>query len=275
MYPFLHIGDITLPMYGIMITIGIFAGLLVAILRAKINGIAKEDILYAFLYGLIGVFAGAKLLYILPRLSWMVQNKYHFLEDLYSLLVGGFVFYGGLIGGLLLLIIYIRSYKIPMWPLFDSIIPSIPLIHAMGRVGCFFAGCCYGIPAAPPWGVLFNNSLIAPHGIYLLPVQLIEAAINVVIFIFIVFYSRQKRKEGNILGIYLLCYAIQRFFLEFLRFDFMERGMLGILSTSQWISLIMIPIGVLLIILPSKYLQLPAFILKNTKNKDKGNFINR
>lgn len=263
MYPFLHLGKINIPLYGLMVLCGILLGLLIAVLRYRINGVAKDDVIYAFFYGLIGVFVGAKLLYILPRISQIANSGYDFLQALYILFSSGFVFYGGLIGGLVMIIIYSRVYKIPTWPLFDSLLPSIPLIHALGRVGCFFTGCCYGIPMDKPWGMLFNNSLVAPHNIPLFPVQLLEAGLNGIVFIVLFLLGRKSRKPGWLLGLYLSIYAVERFFLEYLRYDFIERGMIGPFSTSQWISVIMLPIGILLMILSEKYLQLPFFIRKN------------
>ena len=128
------------------------------------------------------------------------------------------------------------------------IIPVVPLAHALGRVGCFCAGCCYGIPMDPPWGVCFHSAL-APHGVALFPVQLLEAALNFILFLFLYHYAKKPRKPGAVLGLYLVCYAVERFGLEYLRFDEI-RGFLFGISTSQWISLLLIPIGLFLIFVP-------------------------
>ena len=105
----------------------------------------------------------------------------------------------------------------PVWSVLDTILPSIPLMHAFGRVGCFTAGCCYGIPS--DWGFYFDASPIAPHGVRLLPVQLIESACLLVLFFLMYHYGKQKRLPGKMLAFYLIGYGVIRFILEFFRYD--------------------------------------------------------
>ena len=116
------------------------------------------------------------------------------------------------------------------------LVPTLPLIHALGRVGCFCAGCCYGVEAAEPWGIPFTHAIAAPNGVPLLPVQLYECAAELMIFLFLLWYAPRAASKGGILRAYMLAYAPVRFVLEFFRGD-VVRGIYGPLSTSQWISL--------------------------------------
>ena len=143
--------------------------------------------------------------------------------------------------------VYTRMYKLNFWGMTDALVPSVPLMHAFGRLGCFCAGCCYGMPFPAPLGLSFDASPVAPHGVTLFPVQLLEAFLNLIIFGVLLLYARKPRGRGKIIGLYMSAYAVMRFLLEFLRFD-AERGGFWGLSTSQWISLILLPIGLYLLL---------------------------
>ena len=117
----------------------------------------------------------------------------------------------------------------------QCIIPVLPLGHAVGRLGCLFAGCCYGFEYTGPLAV--KNLLISAEKTYF-PIQLIEALLNLGIFIFLLWYTRKKRPTYHILCVYLYVYSILRFILEFFRGDLI-RGVFLMLSTSQWISVVL------------------------------------
>jgi phosphatidylglycerol:prolipoprotein diacylglycerol transferase len=135
--------------------------------------------------------------------------------------------------------------------MFDLVVPSIPLIHAIGRLGCYFAGCCYGIPYDGPGHVTFHISPSAPNEIALFPTQLLESGLNIFACLLLLLYAKPEQKPGKVLGIYITYYAILRFLIEFFRGDG-ARGILIGISTSQWISLALIPIGLWLIIFKNK-----------------------
>lgn len=249
MLPYFQIGSYQLPTYGLTILIGFALGILVAVKRPAISGLQRDDIFYSFLYGAIGTVVGAKLLYLAITLPVMMRSaSFVFSWDtIVELLRYGFVFYGGVIGAILGFFLYAKQYKLQFFPLLENAVPSIPLIHSIGRIGCFLAGCCYGKPMEPPWGVYFNPESVAPCGVALFPVQLLESGINLVLFFLLFAYSRKPRREGQILGFYLAFYAVERFFLEYLRYDEI-RGIFWGLSTSQWISLILLPVGLYLLL---------------------------
>jgi phosphatidylglycerol:prolipoprotein diacylglycerol transferase len=152
------------------------------------------------------------------------------------------VFYGGLIGAFLGFYVYSKQFKINFITLLDLMAPSIPLIHGFGRIGCFTAGCCYGIEYDGLFHVIFQRSNAAPNGVALLPVQLISSGINFLGCIALLIYARKERESGRVIGVYLIFYSMVRFIIEFFRGD-VARGILFGVSTSQWISLILIPIG--------------------------------
>jgi len=247
MLQYLTIGKFELPMYGLMIMIGAVLAVAFAMRRAKQTTISPDDVLYSITYTALGVILGAKLLYVIVSWNQLSGNwSYYFssFKAFREFLGYGFVFYGGLLGGLAVFIPYCIKKKLNLGEMINCVVPSIPLIHSIGRIGCFCAGCCYGIPMDPPWGVYFRSTL-APHGVALFPVQLLEAALNLILFCILYTYARKPRKPGKVLGYYLVAYGIERFFLEFLRGD-LERGMVFGISTSQFISLILIPVGLIL-----------------------------
>lgn len=235
-------------MYGIMAGFGVLLAVLYLKRAEKRYPEMESDAELAFVYGIVGSFVGAKLLFlvtVLPDLAadlpyLHTQTAAFFKKYLYS----GFVFYGGLYGAVLSACLYARLVKISVQRLLNLLLPVIPLIHCMGRVGCFCAGCCYGMPSEK-WGVIFSKSEIAPHDVPLLPVQLYEA-IGVLILFVVLAYMGAKRTNGKtMLAIYLLIYGIMRFVLEYMRGD-EYRGFLWGLSVSQALSVLSIVLAAVL-----------------------------
>ncbi|MBQ9768641.1 MAG: prolipoprotein diacylglyceryl transferase, partial [Clostridia bacterium] len=161
-----------------------------------------------------------------------------FVDTVLILMSGGFVFYGGFIGGFLGLLIYVKQFKMKFLPFLDVYAAVVPLGHAFGRVGCLFGGCCYGMEYDGPFAVVYHSSLnmSTPLNTPLLPMQLIEALGLLLIFAIVLTVYLKGAKTGTVPVVYVLCYSVMRFTLEFLRAD-SERGNLLGLSTSQWISL--------------------------------------
>lgn len=248
MMPFIKVFRYTIPSYWLMCICGLLASCVLLYARRRRFGIASDDTLHIVLLGAIGAIIGAKALYFLviaPKLIRLVPQIDWSYQTLEMFLSGGYVFYGGLFGGLLAAVSYCRRYRISLRAAADFYAPALPLFHVFGRIGCFLAGCCWGIEA--PWGVVYTHSLAAPNGVTLFPVQLTEAVCNLAICMVLLLRERRlsgRQPTGGALLLYAALYACVRFLLEFWRGDAV-RGHFLFFSTSQWISvLILFAIGI-------------------------------
>lgn len=238
------IGPLTVHGYGLMIGIGIIAAYFVGEYRAKKYGLDSEQIFGLTIWSVIGGMAGAKLLYYLTEIKDIIADPSLLLD-----IGGGFVVYGGIITGILTAIIYCRIKKLEFLKYLDICIPSVALAQGFGRIGCFLAGCCYGRETGSPLGVVFDESLYAPNGVSLIPTQTISSALDFLHFIILViFASRFKKADGQVVALYLTLYSIGRFAIEFFRGD-IERGSVGILSTSQFISIFACIAGIIMFVM--------------------------
>ena len=220
------------------------------------HGIAKEDITFSTIYGMIGLAIGAKLVFFLTRLPDIVLHMDLAVKlirisfyDFVNYAFGGWVFYGGLIGFVAGLYVYCRLYKINFIQIIDIDTPFLPLVHGCGRIGCFMAGCCYGIEYHGPLAIHFPYNEMVPElcEVPRFPVQLTEAFCNFIMFaILFSIFRKGKLRQGKLLGVYLSYYAVMRFGLEYLRGD-VARGKVGVVSTSQLISLLLLPVAIFLI----------------------------
>jgi phosphatidylglycerol:prolipoprotein diacylglycerol transferase len=225
-------------------TVGIIISTCVAFWRAKR---AKGDVnalitIVACAFGL-GFFS-AKILYVIVSYSFTDILSYISKGDFSFLSSGGQVFYGGLIGGIIGTYLGCVIEKKDLGSYLDAIVPCVPLGHAFGRLGCHFAGCCHGFL----YDGFFSIDIIVNGISYsLFPVQLLEVFLNILLFIFLVFYTRRKQRKYMVLFTYLSIYAIMRFALEFLRGDIIRGISIG-LSTSQWISIILFVVSLIYIL---------------------------
>lgn len=249
MHPYFHIFGLELPAYGIMALVGaLIAGVFVVLHNRGGRFVPQGDLGLAMVYALAGVLIGAKALSLLTAIPYFIENFstiFSSVAHFAAFLLNGWVFYGGLIGGFIGGYIFCRSYKVDFLAACAAVVPAIPLFHVFGRIGCFLAGCCYGVEHE--MGIVFESSLSAPNGVPLLPVQLIEAAANVVIFAVVVLAQRGMKAKWQVLPLYVILYAVMRFTLEFWRGD-AGRGV-ALLSTSQWISLALLAASVAFLIL--------------------------
>lgn len=237
----LHIGSFELASYGVMTALGyaIASYYLVRRLPKYIN----KDTFWNLIFILfMGALVGAKLLFVWvtwPQLDGSTWEKITYFVQNFRY---GFVFYGGLIVAVVSLIIYMKKKNLPLLTTSDFIITGLPLGHAFGRIGCFLAGCCYGKPTDLPWGVIFTDThaMVSPEllGVPVHPVQLYEAAGNLLIFWLLHKLYNRPHKNGTVLLAYIFCYGTMRFVLEFFRGDFRGAYLFG-LSPSQLITLLL------------------------------------
>lgn len=252
MFPFIEIFGRQIPVYAIMAILGAAALCGVSVVFAKLRGkVPAEDIFYMLLYAGIGCLIGSKLLYLIVSVDvyWLDGKslKENFRYWLVLLTSGGLVFYGGLIGAALGALRYCTHFKVPAGDAFETVIPAVPLFHFFGRLGCFAAGCCYGKKYDGILSVTFKNAIGAPNGVPLLPVQLFEAAGNLLLFAVLTVLYLKAFPKLSLTGLYLVCYAAMRFTLEFFRGDDIRGNALS-LSVSQWISIAAFAFGTVLIV---------------------------
>ena len=261
-------GPITIHTYGVLLVASFLIAIVVARRLAPREGIEPDMVVDIGVYIILAALLGAKVLLLV--VDWEIYSRQFralvgegggavgqalgFLGTLgawigaltqmgLSLLQAGGVFYGGFIAAILATLWYVRRHQLSLWAVADIAAPAVAIGHGIGRLGCFAAGCCYGIATEMPWGVTFTDtysgSLVGvPLNIPLHPTQIYEAATNLLLGAFLIWFYRRKQFDGQIFWSYVLAYAVLRFFHEFLRAD--PRGALfgGALSTSQFIAIV-------------------------------------
>lgn len=233
----LPIITISIPSYLILATIGaVFSSLFLFFRSDKFNISFKSLVIY-IIVGFLCSIVGSRILFVITIIPSLIKN---FTIDklVFYIFNGGLVFYGGLIGIILGMYVCSKIRKDDTLNLFNFAAPAFPLFHVFGRIGCFLAGCCYGVEST------FGFSMSSSPEIIRFPVQLFEALANLLIFISLIVLPKYK-KINNLMIVYLLEYGVCRFILEFFRGD-TERGIWGFLSTSQIISICIIIVCMLL-----------------------------
>jgi phosphatidylglycerol:prolipoprotein diacylglycerol transferase len=239
-----HLGNFSIPTYGVLVATGVLVGLWISVRNSEKQGIKAEN---AWDFGIALVLAGilgAKILYII--LDWRSGHVYgQNLREIFTFdtLQAGGVFSGGLVAALIVAWWFLRRHHMPALATCDAFAPGLAMGHAIGRLGCFAAGCCYGKPTTHFWGVTFTNPLAAqlvgtPLGHALEPTQLFESAAELGIFLILTWMFERKKFDGQVFGAYLFLYGIARFCLEFIRDD-PGRGSVfgGVLSGTQLIAI--------------------------------------
>ena len=232
----LTIGPVTIHGYGACIAIGLLAALFMASYRGKKRGF-NDDIVYGIVFcSAIFGFLSAKIMYCLVEWKDFIKDPLSFITS------SGFVVFGGITGGIFAVFVYSRIKKFNFVDYLDLCMPSVALGQAFGRIGCFFAGCCYGRETDCALGITFHNSLFAPNNVKLIPTQLISSAANFLNMALLLFIAKKTKKKGIVSACYVIFYSVGRFFIEMFRND--DRGAVGALSTSQFYGIITLVIGV-------------------------------
>jgi phosphatidylglycerol:prolipoprotein diacylglycerol transferase len=245
MYPELfHISF--LHTYGVLVALGFLAGLWMAGRLGARAGLNAEQITNLGLYCALAALAGAKVMMLVVDAGYYWRHPGQIFSR--ETLQAGGVFYGGLLGALAVAAWYLRTTKLPALVVADAFAPAIALGHAIGRLGCFSAGCCWGIECHRPWAVTFTDPVAytlvgVPLGVPLHPTQLYESAAEFAIFGFLYWRIGRPHGRGDIISLYLMLYSAARFVVEFFRYH--EQGNLWgtPLDASQWISLVLFAAG--------------------------------
>lgn len=226
-----------------MIAAGILAAAGVAWWLSRRFGLDFNDVILLATYGVALGMVGAKAVYLALNAGRIEWGRLGELDYVNALLQGGFVFYGGIPGGLLGVALAGRVHKIRVGPYLRIGTALIPLAHGFGRVGCYLAGCCFGIPYNGPLAVAYYGVIGPPPGVSLFPVQLLEATLVFALAGVLLWLCLRGWDWNRLLALYLGAYGAARFLLEYLRFDG-ERGRLLWFSTSQWLSLLAMGLAV-------------------------------
>lgn len=248
MHPVLcEIGPLTIYTYGVFVASGFILGIGLALRQAQREGYDPQTILDTVFYIIVAGIIGSRLFYIGQNLAFYKGSPL----SIFMIWEGGLVFHGGLLCAIPVGWILIRRNKLSFWGLFDLLAPSLAIGQALGRIGCFYAGCCYGLPAQLPWSVTFNDpKSLASQGDPLHPTQLYAAAANSIIFLILVFFRKRTRFSGQLSCIYLGLHAVFRVVIE--RF----RGDLRLLLFNQTVSLTQVLSALLLLLAIFLYLYL-------------------
>lgn len=223
MHPVLfHFGSITIYTYGVLVATGVVLGLWYARRQAPRAGLDPEKTWNMGIYAVLMALLLAKVWLVFSAWDYYVAHP----RDIFSIATfeSGGTFYGGVLGAVLTVVLYSVVQKMSLLSVLDTFSAALPLGHAIGRLGCFAAGCCYGKPTALPWGVRFTNPAAAqiagtPLDVRLHPTQLYEAAAELVNFTVLGWAGGRQRFKGQLLGTYLLLYGAERGTIEFFRGD--------------------------------------------------------
>ena len=259
MHPILfEIGGFPVYTYGLLLAAAYLLGLQFALMRARTRGLDPNRVMDLGIWIIVSALLGAKLLLVIVESDKFSTDP----AELLNLVRSGGVFYGGLIAAVVVALWYLRRHRMPMWTVTDVFAPGIALGHVIGRMGCLFAGCCFGRPAEVPWAITFHNEFAAqnvgtPLGIPLHPTQLYEAGAELLILVVLLATERKGRPfPGRTFWGYMLLYGVSRFVIEFYRGD--PRGMVGDLSTSQFVSVLIVPLSIVMLFVLSRRGDVPA-----------------
>ena len=227
-----------MPAYGLCLVIGALLAGLIALALGRRCHAKSEDVIFCGMYAAVGALIGAKAGFILAHAGEIVASLRSGagIRELAGVFVsGGFLSFGAMIGGLTGFLLYCREFGVDRDELACCLLPTAPLLLACCRIGCFCAGCCYGIPWQGPLAVVNTCSPVGVNGAPLFPVQLLAAALSLVLFVFMLAWPPLRRPAplSRLLGAFLTLYSAGRFCLEFFRGDHLDRMLAG-LTWSQW-----------------------------------------
>ena len=242
MFPkLISIGSLYIPTYGVLVALGFLAGLGITMRLARRMGLPQDKVTNLAIYCVMAGIAGAKLFMFLFDLGDYLRNPGQ-IFTLETLQAAG-VFHGGFLAALLVGIFYLRKQQLPVLGTMDVFAPGVAIGQAIGRLGCFAAGCCWGRECGLPWGVRFRSDFAAPVPLdqILHPVQLYESAADLLIFGLLYQRASKTHPPGRVIGLYLVLYSTARFIIEFFREH--EQSLVGPFSLTQWIALGLLAVG--------------------------------
>lgn len=249
MFPkLISIGSFYIPTYGVLVALAFLAALSITLRLSRRIGLPSDKVTNLVLYCAFAGIAGAKLFMILFDLPEYLHDP----GEIFSMqtLQAAGVFHGGFIAALIVAVLYMRKQQLPVWKTMDAFAPGVAIGQAIGRLGCFAAGCCWGRECDLPWGVHFRSDFAAPVPLdkALHPVQLYESAADLLIFGILYRYFNRAPRQGNVIGLYLVLYSTARFIIEFYRVH--EQSLVGPFSLTQWIAVALFVLGLIFLFAP-------------------------
>lgn len=238
--------------YGVLVAFGFIAGLWTASRRAPLSGLKSEQAADAGPWLIIGAILGARVLHVVTY--WNESFAGGPWWEVFMVQRGGLVFYGGLIGASLAIILYCRFRQVPLWKLADVLAPSIALGYVFGRLGCLTKGCCYGSQCSLPWAITYPRGhetfpIGAEHGTPVHPTQIYDSLLNLALYLLLAWLYRRKKFDGQVFAVYLICYAFTRSFVEYFRGDYTPAHIHGgFFTPAQLVSVAILVGGVLLFV---------------------------
>lgn len=221
------------PLYGIIILLALIFNIITSSVLAKKHNFDVTELISMLLYENIGIILGAKILTYIE----------HYKELDFNLLKLGLSSYGGVIGAIVFLLLFAFQFKKSVKKLLFIFMPSIPLMYAIGKIGCFLVGCCYGIEYTGIGNIVYKYSIVAPLNVKLFPVQIVETIVFALIFIYMLNKSLKNQFTYKVLGISFILCGISKFLLDFLRMSHFNK----IISFTQIISILFIVIGMFIV----------------------------
>ena len=227
-------GPFVIHTYGVFVALGFLLGLSLFLYAAGKKNLGERKILSLSLWVVASGIIGARIFYVLDQLDWYLEHP----QDILKVWQGGLVFYGGLFFSLIIALYFTHRHRLSFWEIADISAPPLALGISIGRIGCFFNGCCYGKPWK--WGLIFSPDSaagrISPNQ-PLFPTQLISSANLLIIFFILVSLRRRKDFTQHIFLWFLVLYSAHRFVIEFIRADYPE--VLLHLTIPQFMSVIL------------------------------------
>ncbi|MBP9901734.1 MAG: prolipoprotein diacylglyceryl transferase [Verrucomicrobia subdivision 3 bacterium] len=239
-----HLGPLTVHWFGICIALAFLAGLWTATRRAPRAGIPGEqiaDLVVPWL--LLGGILGARVLYIATY--WRESFAGQPWSELFMIQRGGLVYYGGLTGASLAVILFARWKRIPLWKLADVLTPSIALGSMFGRIGCLMNGCCFGRSCELPWAIRFPDDH-STQGLPVHPTQIYDALLNLTLYLGLAWLYRRRTFDGQVFAVYLLGYAVTRSIVEAFRGDYNDGHLHGGFTPAHLVSVASLAAGMVL-----------------------------
>ena len=235
--------DTKIPIYSLTIFLALISNLIVVYFLSKKYKYTRNEIIGLLLYENVGIIGGAKILSYIQNYS-QYNGKFNFMQL-------GLSSYGAVFGVILFLILFSLQFKKSLKELLYIFMPSLPLMYAIGKIGCFLVGCCHGIEYNGVFSVVYKYSNLVSSNISLFPIQIVETIFFLMIFIYMIVKHSKKQFNQKTMGISFILCGMAKFLLDFLRMSHKNI----FLSLNQYISILFVIIG-LIIYYKSEKIQL-------------------